>query len=525
MSLTLGLTLHNRYRIDALLGQGGMGAVYRAWDLNLDIAVVVKENLGRSPDAHKQFAREAGLLAGLRHPNLPRVTDHFFLPGQGQYLVMDYIEGEDLDQILARRGAIPETAAVSWISRVLDALEYLHGRNVIHRDVKPANIKICPDGQVFLVDFGLAKLYDPLVLTTTGARGVTPGYAPLEQYGEGRTDARSDVYSAGATLFALLTGQAPPQAPEVATGAAQLLSPRQVRPGLSPDVSAAVLRAMQTRPADRFQTAAEFREALTRPPLRTTRPGVAPSPASTAVQPHSIPSSAPRHWLVWPLVGGAGVLLVALIVAVVLLLGGGGSGGAATSPATAAAVTQGTPLPAPTALPLALLTAAISSGEPARTPLPPTPAPLLPSDTARPTATPLPPTATPVPPTATSVPPTATRTPVPQEYSNEVVILAPRSSETIAASVLTVRWIGPAPQAGYIYRVAVTERPKGWAAAKDGQFQTKEVRSSVFSVTFRFDDFGLYSPGFYDVRVWLMKPPAGADQFEAVDFIWQPAGP
>src|SRR5512137_1688048 len=82
MSLTLGLTLHNRYRIDALLGQGGMGAVYRAWDLNLDIAVVVKENLGRSPEAQKQFAREAGLLAGLRHPNLPRVTDHFFLPGQ-----------------------------------------------------------------------------------------------------------------------------------------------------------------------------------------------------------------------------------------------------------------------------------------------------------------------------------------------------------------------------------------------------------------------------------------------------------
>jgi hypothetical protein len=262
MPLTLGQTLRNRYRIDALLGQGGMGAVYRAWDLNLNTAAVVKENLGYSSEAQKQFAREAGLLASLRHPNLPRVTDYFFLHGKGQYLVMDYIEGEDLGQILERQGPVSEALALNWICSVLDALHYLHSRNVIHRDLKPANIKTCPDGQVFLVDFGLAKVYDPLVSTTAGARGVTPGYAPPEQYGEGHTDVRSDIYSVGATLYALLTGCVPPDVTKLVTGAAHLLSPQQLNPRILPRVAAAVLRAMQLRPVDRFQTVAELREEL-----------------------------------------------------------------------------------------------------------------------------------------------------------------------------------------------------------------------------------------------------------------------
>ena len=209
MPLAIGQVLQNRYRIDALLGQGGMGAVYRATDLHLGGVVAVKENLEVSPDAQRQFVREAGLLYQLRHPCLPRVSDYFLVPGLGQYLVMDYIAGEDLDQILARGVRIPEQQAVAWIGQVLDALHFLHDQNVIHRDVKPANVKITPQGHVYLVDFGLAKVYDPHARTTTGARGVTPGYAPPEQYGAGRTDARTDVYSAGATLYALLTGQQP----------------------------------------------------------------------------------------------------------------------------------------------------------------------------------------------------------------------------------------------------------------------------------------------------------------------------
>jgi Tol biopolymer transport system component len=272
MPLQTGQVLEQRYRIEALLGQGGMGAVYRAIDLKFNTPVALKENLTVTPDSQRQFTREAGLLHQLRHPNLPRVTDHFTIAGQGQYLVMDYVEGEDLKGLLARQGPLPEAQALNWICQVLDALEYLHSRQVIHRDVKPANVKITPQGQVFLVDFGLAKVYDPGQETTIGARGATPGYAPPEQYGAGRTDARSDVYSAGATLYSLLAGRVPPDALEMVIRRGQLPSLRQLAPGVSPHVEAAVTRAMQTVPEDRFQMAREFKEALHEPPTRVLPP-------------------------------------------------------------------------------------------------------------------------------------------------------------------------------------------------------------------------------------------------------------
>jgi hypothetical protein len=262
MSLKIGEVLEGRYRIEALLGRGGMGAVYYATDLRFRTPVALKENCAVTPDSHKQFAREAELLHRLRHPNLPRVTDHFAIAGQGQYLIMDYVEGEDLKQVMAHHGALSEAQALDWIGQVLDALQYLHSQGIIHRDVKPANVKITPAGQVYLVDFGLAKVYDPAQRTTLGARGVTPGYAPPEQYGMGRTDTRADVYSAGATLYALLTGQVPADALERLTGQARLVPPRQLNASLSPEAEAGILRAMQPRPDDRFQTAAEFHAAL-----------------------------------------------------------------------------------------------------------------------------------------------------------------------------------------------------------------------------------------------------------------------
>ncbi len=161
MTLTIGQVLHDRYRIDALLGEGGMGAVFRAWDLRLRIVVIVKENRVDTPEAQRQFAREAGLLASLRHSRLPRVTDHFHIPGQGQYLVMDYIAGEDLKQILRRQGKVPQSQALEWISHVLDSLEYLHSEGIVHRDVKPANVRYHSQGAGFPGSFWVGQAVRP----------------------------------------------------------------------------------------------------------------------------------------------------------------------------------------------------------------------------------------------------------------------------------------------------------------------------------------------------------------------------
>jgi serine/threonine protein kinase len=212
MPLISGQILNTRYRIVKLLGQGGFGAVYRAWDLNLNRPCAIKENLETAPEAQQQFQREAQMLSNLHHPNLPRVIDYYFISGQGQYLVMDFVEGEDLQSILDNAGStLTESQVLPWIRQVCDALSYLHHQNppIIHRDVKPRNIIITPAGQAMLVDFGIAKRYDPQSKTTMGARAVTPGYSPNEQYGHGTTDSISDIYALGATLYTLLTNQVP----------------------------------------------------------------------------------------------------------------------------------------------------------------------------------------------------------------------------------------------------------------------------------------------------------------------------
>ncbi|MEJ5203310.1 MAG: serine/threonine-protein kinase, partial [Anaerolineales bacterium] len=228
MTLDAGFLLNNRYRIERVIAHGGMGAIYDAIDESLGVRVAIKENLFSTEESSRQFKREATMLAGLRHPNLPRVTDHFVMPDNRQYLVMDYIEGEDLRQLLERQKKLPEQSVLTIGITICDALSYLHSRHppIVHRDIKPGNIKITPNGQIFLVDFGLAKYSQAGQATTTGAQALTPGFAPPEQYGQG-TVPLSDIYSLGATLYTALTGHVPEDGLARAVGQATLTPVRQ----------------------------------------------------------------------------------------------------------------------------------------------------------------------------------------------------------------------------------------------------------------------------------------------------------
>ena len=278
MTLERGTLLNNRYRIVDILGQGGMASIYRAIDENIGTEVAVKENLFTTEEYSRQFRREAIILASLRHPNLPRVTDHFEIEEQRQYLVMDYVEGEDLRQRLDRAGALPEDEAVALGIAICDALMYMHSRTppVLHRDVKPGNVKITYAGQVFLVDFGLAKLVQDEKVTTTGARAMTPGYSPPEQYGMARTDHRTDIYALGATLYSALTNALPEDGLARAMEQCDLTPIRQYNPKVSRRLASVIEKSLEVRPEDRYQSAEEFREELinSRSPSRRRAPMV-----------------------------------------------------------------------------------------------------------------------------------------------------------------------------------------------------------------------------------------------------------
>jgi len=273
MALERGTLLHKRYRIVEILGQGGMGSVYRALDENLGVEIALKENLFTTDEYARQFRLEAVILANLRHPNLPRVTDHFVIGTQGQYLVMDYIEGEDLRQRMERQGTISEEEAILIGAAICDALEYLHNRKpaIIHRDVKPGNVKITPSGEIYLVDFGLAKLVKGSQATTTGARAMTPGYSPPEQYGTARTDPRTDIYSLGATLYAGLSDAIPEDALARAMDNVDLTPLRKRNSRISRRLAAAIEKSMAIRPEDRYQTPEEFKAALLASNVKTQK--------------------------------------------------------------------------------------------------------------------------------------------------------------------------------------------------------------------------------------------------------------
>jgi serine/threonine protein kinase len=261
VTLDIGSILNERYRIEGQLGKGGMGAVYLAYDQTLDIKVALKENLNPDPESEAQFRREAKLLASLRHPNLPRVTDHFILD-EIQYLVMDYIEGEDLQTHLSRQ---PQDVAevMRWSDDVCDALTFLHTRQspVIHRDIKPGNLKLQPDGRVILVDFGIAKANTD-DQTATGARGMTPGFSPPEQFGGSGTDARSDQYALGATLYYLMTGKQPANSIDRMLNQGELIPPREINPEIPERADTAIMHSLALPKNERFPDVASFKSAM-----------------------------------------------------------------------------------------------------------------------------------------------------------------------------------------------------------------------------------------------------------------------
>ena len=272
MPLTTGQVVNNRYRIARLLGQGGMGAVYRAWDLSLNIPVALKEmvpepgiDLHTLAQLRAQFQREAQVLAGLVDPALPHVTD-FFEWGGNAYLVMDFVEGESLDRLIERQGPSPEAQVVDWAIQLLGALTACHARHVIHRDIKPQNIIIRPDGRAVLVDFGLVKLWDPSHPQTQRiVRGMgTAEYASPEHfYLSGRhTEPRSDIYSLGATLYHALVGREPLPAPERWARASTLAAPRNAGVNVRPQVEQVILRAMSLDQDQRFSSTQEMLKAL-----------------------------------------------------------------------------------------------------------------------------------------------------------------------------------------------------------------------------------------------------------------------
>lgn len=263
-----GTLLQDRYLIEKQIGVGGMGAVYLAVDQRFGSHVAIKETFYMDEELGAAFEREAHLLNSLFHPVLPHVSD-YFTENNGYFLVMQYIEGEDLSAILKREGAFPVKDVLRWTDSLLDALDYLHSQEppIIHRDIKPQNLKITPRGDIILLDFGLAKLKSE---DTTGVKsvfGYSRKYSPLEQIQGTGTDARSDIFSLGATTYHLLTGK---QAIDVLARASAIVAgnpdPLQLVSEINSEVPVSVANvlnsALALNPAVRFVSAKAMRHAL-----------------------------------------------------------------------------------------------------------------------------------------------------------------------------------------------------------------------------------------------------------------------
>ncbi len=258
----IGAVIDGKYEILKLVGKGGMSKVYLAMDKRLNKQWAVKEIEKRSRDKNNAVViqsaiAEANMIKKLDHPTLPRIVD-IIDNGNVIYIIMDYIEGEPLSKVLERDGAQPQEQVIEWAKELCEVLEYLHTREpaIIYRDMKPANVMLKPDGSLKLIDFGIAREYKEQNLEDTVSLG-TKGYAAPEQFGgKGQTDARTDVYCLGVTLYHLVTGQNPCEPPY------ELYPIRHWDPSLSSGLEAIIQKCTQLNPVDRYQSCAELMYAL-----------------------------------------------------------------------------------------------------------------------------------------------------------------------------------------------------------------------------------------------------------------------
>jgi formylglycine-generating enzyme required for sulfatase activity/tRNA A-37 threonylcarbamoyl transferase component Bud32 len=361
MSLIPGEIINKRYRIVTLLRCGPYGGVYRAWDRRDACDVALKEYLNPSPEITRLFRAEARRLSSLRHAQLPAVRDHFTIEAVGQYLISDYVDGVDLQTLIDTYGLLPSDLIVGWLQAACVPLTYLHQQKQLHLNLKPANIRLTAQGDVFLVDTGLPGL---------GISVAGPGYGPPEQQTQTAVSVASDIYGLGATLYTLLTAQAPPDALRRESGLMELVPAREINADVEPYLSVVAGRAMDLRPEVRYATAAEFAHALDRPigrpvtpghQLRRAQPGgdVYPPPAATAYAAPYRPRRTRRQIeqrTIWGLLGL--LLLIILLGAGATFFGPGvvpgGHGQAATATvqsqiiAALTAITTVTPTAAPT---------------------------------------------------------------------------------------------------------------------------------------------------------------------------------
>jgi serine/threonine protein kinase len=275
--------LQDRYLILKKLAQGGQSAVYLVADtLDHSTQYALKEmseselSLADRKQALADFQREADMLRLLNHPALAKVYATF-VEDSKHYMVMEYVAGRNLEEVLATAGKpLPEAQVVAWAIALCDVLGYLHRQvpPIIYRDLKPSNIIVQPDETVKLIDFGIARFHQTGQSKDTVCLG-TDGYAPIEQY-SGRTEPRSDIYALGATMYQLLTNKVPAAAPTRVASVASFVPPRQLNPALSAAVEVVILRAMEIHPTHRYADAAEMQKALE---------GISRHPSSALVRP------------------------------------------------------------------------------------------------------------------------------------------------------------------------------------------------------------------------------------------------